>query len=109
MAGAVWKNFTCFHTWLYRTAFHCIPGDRRGTAAEADYYEAAQQYALYQKSDSKESFDKLQGILARRPELHPKYDGLLAQILINRDEPQAAETYANLVFNRVRNRPCPLL
>lgn len=75
--------------------------------ADADYNDAAQQYAIYQKSDDKEALDKLQAILARRPELHPKYDGLIAQLLINRSQPQLAEPYANSIFKRVSTDHVP--
>lgn len=75
--------------------------------AETDYYEAGQQYTLFQKNHSSEAFQQLQLILARRPELHSKYDGLIAQALINDNEAQAAEPYANLIFKRVHNDDVP--
>lgn len=75
--------------------------------AEADYFEAAKQFALFQKGDDKEAFAKLQATLAHRPELHPKYDGQIAQTLLNRGDAQAAEEYASLVFARVRNDQVP--
>lgn len=75
--------------------------------AEADYFDAAQQYSLFQKSDNQEALTKLQAILERRPELHPKYDGLLAQLLINRNDPAAAETYASLAFERIHHDHVP--
>lgn len=74
---------------------------------EADYSEAAQQFTLFQKSNDKDAYDKLQVILNRNPELHPKYDGQLAQLLINRDDPQGAQAFAALVFDRVRNDDVP--
>lgn len=75
--------------------------------AEANYYEAAHQFSLYQKNDDREAFNKLQALLNSHPELHPKYDGQLAQLLINRNAPQEAEAFANLAFNRVRSDDVP--
>lgn len=75
--------------------------------AEADYLEATQQYALFQKKDDKAAFEKLQAILNRRPELHPKYDGLIAQTLLNRNDPQAAEPFIALLFSRLSNDHVP--
>lgn len=74
--------------------------------AEADYIEASQQFALFQNNDQL-AFEKLQAILKRRPELHPKFDGLIAQTLINRNDAKAALPYSELIFGRVRNDNVP--
>jgi hypothetical protein len=55
----------------------------------------------------KEALKELHTLLDRTPTLHPKYDGLVAQILLNRGEIDSALEYANLAMTRTlsANRP----
>jgi hypothetical protein len=53
-------------------------------------------------------FETLTNIIARHPELHQKYDGLIAQILVAKGQPQIADSFANPTFNRIEKDHLPL-
>lgn len=74
------------------------------TQAQSDYIESVKQYALFQKNGDLEALKILDNILLARPELHAKYDGLLAQKLLNLGEVQKAETYAKPMFARLQEK-----
>jgi hypothetical protein len=85
------------------------------TKAEADYFNAAADFTLFQNGQAgktdpasqQEAFEKLQTILGRRPELHAKYDGLIAQTLLINNENTLAATYENLALNRTNKDHLP--
>lgn len=75
--------------------------------AEADYIEADNNFQLIAEAPGsqeaavqKEALEKLQLLMKRHPDLHTKYDGALAQILLNRGEMESAQEYANLAIAR---------
>jgi len=83
--------------------------------AETDYYNATQDFQTFQNaSDSddpvaqKAAFDKLNQILTRRPDLHAKYDGLIAQTFLNRNEVNEAKPFADATLSRVSKDHLPL-
>ncbi|MFT4551973.1 MAG: tetratricopeptide (TPR) repeat protein [Chlamydiales bacterium] len=73
------------------------------TNAERDYLSAEADYSrLYSSQDQGEEFlSNLQDILNRRVELHPKYDGLIAQALLKRGDLTLAKEFATLALKRV--------
>ncbi len=66
------------------------------TKAEIDYYDANQIFQVFQSGgeNSQEAFDKLTQVLKRQPDLQSKYDGLIAQILIDRGNIAEAKPFA---------------
>lgn len=76
--------------------------------AEKDYFNADIEFQNFEhpisgNSDllaSKEALNRLEAIMKRRPELHAKYDGLIAQTLIFREDMTAATPFANLAMTR---------
>lgn len=77
--------------------------------AEHDYFQAANAIELM-KNPSKASIAlaELQTILARRPELNAKYDGILAQNLLIANNPALAGVYASKNFERIHQEASPL-
>lgn len=83
------------------------------TKAGNDYLLAERNYQLIQNPSAKDeksqqdALNQLGEILKRQPDLHPKYDGLLAQILLNRNEISQAKEFANLALGRTseENKP----
>lgn len=76
--------------------------------AESDYFNAENNYAIYARGIKgntdpairKEALEKLRLILDRRPDLHAKYDGLLAQALLIQGDPELASLYENRALKR---------
>lgn len=82
------------------------------TKAENDYYNADQYYDRLKKdiglSDAfNQDIVKLQEIIHRHPELHAKYDGSIAQLLIFQRESEKAKEFADLAFKRTKNEESP--
>jgi hypothetical protein len=84
------------------------------TRSVSDYLNAQKQYTAFDKSVKKEGINEgvdtqalttLQGLLASHPELHAKYDGLLAQLLLKEGDITSAETYANATLARTLENP----
>lgn len=69
---------------------------------QRDYIQAEQYLSSFRTSrttDSADLLSSLQKIIDRRPELHAKYDGLIAQTLIKRGE-ESAHEFATAMFER---------
>lgn len=80
--------------------------------AEKDYADADRAFQTLQETTvteeaSKEALQTLSVIMLRQPELHAKYDGLIAQILINRGDIASATDYANLALERTKTEDSP--
>lgn len=80
--------------------------------ADSDYLSADSNFRTFISADeepsvTEEAFNKLQTIIERRPELHAKYDGLIAQTLINRNQTDLALPFADLAMQRthIEDRP----
>jgi hypothetical protein len=90
--------------FIYKIAF----GDM--IKAENDFFQASQEYQLFdQKASTKEelatsneAFQRLQKIMSRHSELKAKYDGLIAQTFLNRNEGQQAQPFAEQAIQRTR-------
>jgi hypothetical protein len=68
-----------------------------------DFFSAS---ALYQKwaggdLNDRELLKKLEALLDRHPELHPKFDALIAERLLMWDEPKGAALYLTSALDRV--------
>lgn len=83
--------------------------------SEQDFINADNYFRIFQ-GNAKESLDltaakdalnQLNVILQRHPELHAKYDGLIAQILLNRGEINQAKEFANLAISRTASENTP--
>jgi hypothetical protein len=72
---------------------------------QEDYLNAARFFSQTcgEGSDREEALIQLQAIMARHQELHPKYDGALAQSLLNHHKPGVAKGYAYSIATRVRD------
>lgn len=83
--------------------------------AEKDYFNADREFQLFAKPileetellASTEALNRLEAIMQRRPELHAKYDGLIAQTLIFRGEMSKASHFANLALTRTSSENQP--
>ena len=75
--------------------------------AEMDYLKADKEFKLFETgietgNDSafSVSLEKMQQVMKRHPELHAKYDGLIAQNLINAGQVERALPYAEKAIKR---------
>ncbi|MBA3957644.1 MAG: hypothetical protein H0X51_04515 [Parachlamydiaceae bacterium] len=80
--------------------------------SEKDYLTADKEFLLFARPNaeanlSQDSLAKLQAIMQRHPDLHAKYDGLIAQILLIRQQTPEAITFANLALDRTSNENQP--
>jgi predicted negative regulator of RcsB-dependent stress response len=82
--------------------------------AENDYFQAATEFRIFQQASGKEdvaaqneAFERLEKILQRLPDLHPKYDGLIAQVFLNRNEIAKAEEFAAPALKRTSEENQP--
>ena len=95
--------------FLYKIAF----GDM--IKAENDFFQAAQEYQLFDQqastkeevAASNEAFQRLQKIVARHPELKAKYDALIAQTLLDKNEGKQAESFAKEAIQRTHKENEP--
>lgn len=85
------------------------------TKAENDYYTAANAFNSVvtppknaTPAERQENLEKLDKTLAIRPDLHSKYDAMVAQALLIQDHPQEAAPFAERTFNRVSKDNLPL-
>ncbi len=69
--------------------------------SQVDYLAAEIAYHHW-KGEKGESFSKLKKILIAHPELHPKYDGVIAQKLLSSSENGLAASYAKTAFKRIQ-------
>jgi hypothetical protein len=78
--------------------------------AERDFFQAQTNFSQFQEKGVKseefaasiENLDQLEGIINRHPELHAKYDGLIAQGLILEQKVNKARPFAESAFQRVQ-------
>jgi hypothetical protein len=83
--------------------------------AEKDYFNADREFQLFVQPISadadpmvnNEALKRLEAIMQRRPELHAKYDGLIAQTLIFRGHTDKAAHFANLALMRTASENQP--
>lgn len=82
--------------------------------AENDYYTATKEYiAFLGQGEStplteEQAFVQLEEILNRRPELQSKYDAMIAQTFLVRENPEAAHPFAKRTFARTSQDHLPL-
>lgn len=82
---------------------------------EMEYFNAENDFQLFNQgkiadtgtASNDEAFTKLQKILKSLPELNAKYDGLIAQTFLNREEISQAEPYANSTLVRIHDNHLP--
>lgn len=81
----------------------------KNTQAEQDYFQAANAVELLKDSGKAPgALTDLQSILARRPELNAKYDGIIAQNLLLANNVEFAKVYASKNFARIQEEVSPL-
>lgn len=88
----------------------------RTLQAESDFFHAQTYFNRFEeksikmseRSASLEDLDQLQTIMTRHPELHAKYDGLIAQTLISEQEAEKAQPFAQSTFQRTEKAPIHL-
>ncbi|MGK5594308.1 MAG: hypothetical protein ACSNEK_02995 [Parachlamydiaceae bacterium] len=87
---------------IYRYSAH------RNIQDERDYFQAANAAAqLNQTNKAASASAELQSLLAKHPELHAKYDGILAQSLLIDNHPDLATQFATGHFERISSRISP--
>ena len=80
----------------------------RREQAEDDFVLAIREMNLLQSADDQgDALEKLTAILRRYPELEAKYDGRIAQSLINQNEVSAADPFAVRNIQRISDEPVP--
>lgn len=79
-----------------------------GDTSERDYINADREFRLFISTNTADpeaaqnAFMNLSVILEKHPELHAKYDGIIAQTLINRGDVGQAQTFANRAIDRTQ-------
>lgn len=70
-----------------------------------DFFSANALYQRWAGGDQSDSelLRKLEALLDRHPELHPKFDALIAERLLMWDQPKAAAPYLTSALRRVEN------
>lgn len=89
---------------------------KKATDAETAYLQATTEFSRFQDASlavteptaHDEAFEKLQQLMTQYPDLHAKYDGLLAETLIIEDKPAEAQRFAKLAFDRTQHDDSPL-
>ncbi len=69
----------------------------------ADYLKAKKEFTLFQTADGeaqKEAFAGLQQLMQRLPQLHARYDGMVAQQLLLQNDVKQGVEYADLTLLR---------
>lgn len=77
-------------------------------SGELDYFNAENDFSQFQKGDQPEAFNRLNRILSRKPELQAKYDGKIAQILLDRSQFDQAKPFAERNLARLKKDNIPL-
>lgn len=77
--------------------------------SQQDFYVAESSMTELQEDpqEPQVALAKLQTILKAYPELQPKYDGLIAQALLNGGHVQEAKPFAELAINRTESENAP--
>lgn len=88
-------------------------GTSSESSSERDFINADRDFKIFinpstaNSEESKKAFEGLNAILIKHPELHAKYDGMIAQTLINRGDLTGAMEFANraIVRTTAENKP----
>lgn len=86
----------------------------KSTEAQADFFKADAEMKRIQLAtpldlnDKDSPYNQLVAIMQRHPELHAKYDGLLAQALLLNNENILAKKYIDLALKRTNADKLPL-
>lgn len=80
--------------------------------SEGTYLKADREFIQFASpsitlEERQQSFDKLQAILEKYPELHAKYDGLIAQTFLIKGQSQEALSFADKALNRTKAEIAP--
>ncbi|MBA2727287.1 MAG: hypothetical protein H0U49_03830 [Parachlamydiaceae bacterium] len=108
--NAHWQKLLYGFLGAFLLLFSVYAWKARGiTKAEIDYYDANQIFQVFQAGGegSQEAFDKLTQVLKRQHDLQSKYDGLIAQILIDRGNIDQAIPFAQEALSRVTGDHLP--
>lgn len=73
-----------------------------------DYYQSYQIFDQFQKDPSADNLQAVEELLQRNPDLHSKYDGVIAQIIINHGSADKAMPFAEETLKRVSKDNLPL-
>jgi hypothetical protein len=92
------------------TLFLVRYSSNRQRACRSDFLTASHYFSQIEVDgvNHDEALAQLQSIIARREELHAKYDGALAQNLLSHNKSHVAEGYAYSISSRVGDR-CPMV
>lgn len=83
------------------------------TQAEEDFQKANEQFNIFQQENeatpkaNQESLSKLTQLIAKQPDLGAKYDALISQVLINRNDYKQAKLFAEAALDRVSKDQIP--
>lgn len=88
---------------------------REASNAETAYTQATIEFNRFQDAGlaatepvaRDEAFTNLQQLMNQYPELHAKYDGLIAETLIIEGKPDEAQSFAQLSFDRTQHDDSP--
>ncbi len=85
------------------------------TQAQTDYIKAANNFSIIANTKStasalaqQEALDDLRDILSKHPDLNAKYDGWLAQALLNQNKVTEATPFGESAIKRTANNNLPL-
>ncbi len=104
----LWILLAGFLTFLL--IYRLTGGSKNGV--EQDYFKAENDFASIRKAkDSKsqlEELNKFTALLMKRPELQSKYDGMVAQLLLDEGDLKQGEFFAERTLSRVSKNHLPL-
>ena len=93
--------------WMYRV------NSGKTAEAQTDFLNAQSEFIKFQENpvydpnEADSPFVKLEEILKRHPELHAKYDGLIAQTMLLKGDVDMAKKYADKALDRTANDKLP--
>jgi hypothetical protein len=93
--------------WMYRI------NSGRTAEAQTDFLNAQAEFTKFQENpvydpnETDSPFAHLEEILKRHPELHAKYDGLIAQTMLLKGDLDIAKKYADMALKRTANDKLP--
>ena len=87
----------------------------KAAKTESNYLLAENYFAMIQRSirseagagNREQALTKLKNLTDSYPELHSRYDGLIAQLLITQGDSEGARPYANRTFSRTAQNNLP--
>lgn len=108
-----WPKLAALFLALIATIFICQQfASKKSVESKRDFITLQKTYDSYQSGTipSVDDLNTIVKIVAKHPELHPKYDGLLAQCFIYQDNIAQAMTFASSSMERIeKNNPSPYL